>query len=77
MSTKYYKEDDLLVLKLSNKPFVAAEKMGSFIVHYDKKRIPVMVEILNASKFLKETSKALPESIKQNLLSATRVSSTA
>ena len=77
MNAKYYKEDDLLVLKLSNKPFIAAEKMGLFIVHYDKKRIPVMVEILNASKFLKETSKALPNSIRQNLLSVSQTPNTA
>jgi len=58
MSAKYYKDDDLLVVKLSSKPFEVAEKVGSFIVHYDKTREPVMVEILNAPKFLKETSKA-------------------
>lgn len=69
MSAKYYKEDDLLVLKLTAKPFVAAEKMGSLIVHYDKKREPVMVEILNAHKFLEETSKAFPKSIRQDILS--------
>lgn len=70
MSAKYYKEDDLLIIKISNNPFKAAEKMGSFIVHYDKKRNPVRVEILNASKFLEETSRALPKSIRQNILSA-------
>jgi len=70
MSAKYYKEDDLLVIKISNNPFKAAEKMGSFIVHYDKKRNPVMVEILNASRFLEETSRALPKSMKQSIFSA-------
>lgn len=70
MSAKYYKEDDLLIIKISNNPFKAAEKMGSFIVHYDKKRNPVRVEILNASKFLEETSRALPKFIRQNILSA-------
>ena len=69
MSAKYYKEDDLLVIKLSNTPFMAAEKIGSFLVHYDKARKPVMIEILNASKFLKETSRALPKSMRQSMLS--------
>lgn len=69
MSTKYYQEDDLLVIELSKKPFKVAEKMGSFIVHYDKKREPVLVEILNASKFLRESSKALPKRMRQSLLS--------
>lgn len=70
MSAKYYKEDDLLVITLSKRPYKAAEKMGSFIVHYDKKREPVLVEILNASRFLRETSKALPKAMRQGILSA-------
>lgn len=70
MSAKYYQQDDLLVIKLSGKPFVAAEKLGSFIVHYDKQKKPVLVEILNASKLLKETSKALPKELRQTIFSA-------
>lgn len=70
MSTKYYQDDDLLVIKLSNKPFKAAEKIGSFIVHYDEKRQPVSVEILNASKLLQETSKALPKTVRQTIFAA-------
>lgn len=69
MSAKYYQEDDLLVIKLSKKPFKAAEKIGSFIVHYDAKRQPVLLEILNASKMLKETSKALPKSVIKDIFS--------
>lgn len=69
MNVKYYQEDDLLVLKLSNKPFKVAEKMGSFIVHYDVKKQPVLVEILNASKLLKATSKALPKAVIKTIFS--------
>lgn len=68
MSVKYYQEDDLLVIKYSRKPFKAAEKIGSFLVHYDKNRKPVMVEILNASKLLKETTKALPKALLQDIM---------
>lgn len=71
MNAKYYKEDDLLVLKLSKKPFKLAEKLGSFIVHYDAKKEPVLVEILNVSKWLKATSKALPKSIIRAIFPAT------
>lgn len=70
MSAKYYQEDDLLVLRLSKKPFKAAEKIGSFIVHYDAQKQPVLVEILNASKLLKETSKALPKSVVKDIFSS-------
>lgn len=71
MNAKYYKEDDLLVLRLSKKPFKVAEKLGSLIVHYGVKKEPVLVEILNASKWLKATSKALPNTIKRTIFSAT------
>lgn len=71
MSAKYYKEDDLLVIKLSKKPFKVAEKVGSFIVHYSKDKQPVLLEILNASKLLKETSKALPKSVIKEIFSTT------
>lgn len=70
MKTKYYKEDDLLVIKLSKKPYEVAEKIGSFIVHYSKDKEPVLLEILNASKLLKETSKALPKSVIKEIFSA-------
>lgn len=70
MSAKYHKEDDLLVIKLSNKPFKAAEKIGSFIVHYDDKREPVLLEILNASRLLKETSKALPKAMRKAIFAS-------
>lgn len=67
MNAKYYQADDLLVLRLTNTPFKAAEKIGQFIVHYDIERKPVLVEILNASQLLKTTSKALPKALRQTL----------
>lgn len=67
MKAKYYKEDDLLVLKFSDKPFEVAEKVGSFIIHYDTKREAVSVEVLNASRLLKATSKALPRSVREDI----------
>ncbi|MEK7521565.1 MAG: DUF2283 domain-containing protein [Patescibacteria group bacterium] len=67
MKIKYYKEDDLLIIELSKKVFQDAEMEGDFIVHYTKKREPVLIEVLNASKFLKATSKAIPKSTKQQI----------
>lgn len=69
MNVKYYKDDDLLVVKLSKKPFKVAEKVGSFIMHYDEKKEPVLVEILNASKWLRATSKALPKTLIKSIFS--------
>ena len=72
MSVKYYQDDDLLVIKLSRKSFKVAEKIGSFIVHYDAKREPVSIEILNASKLLREASKALPKEVRETIFAPTR-----
>jgi hypothetical protein len=34
--------------------------MGMFVVHYAKDKEPVLVEILNASDFIKKATEALP-----------------
>ncbi len=60
MKARYYPEDDLMVLKLLEKPYDYAEKIGTFIIHYTKNKEPVMLEILNASQFIRETTEALP-----------------
>ena len=62
MEAKYYPEDDFLVLKFSDVSYDYAEKIGTFIIHYTKEKEPVMLEILKASQFLKETTQALPYS---------------
>lgn len=70
MRVKYYKEDDLLLIKLSEEPFDYAEMEDGFIVHFSKEKKPVRIEILNASRLLKETSKALPKSVIKEIFSA-------
>ncbi|MBI4130276.1 DUF2283 domain-containing protein [Candidatus Roizmanbacteria bacterium] len=65
MNVKYYKEDDILVITLSKKSYDHAEMEGSFVVHFTKDKHPVRIEILDASQFLTEESKALPSFIKQ------------
>lgn len=61
MKVKYYKEDNILVFKLSDKPYYYAEIEGDFVVHFTKDQKPVRIEILDARSFLKEASKALPK----------------
>jgi hypothetical protein len=60
MKAKYYPEDDLLVLRFSDRPYNHAEKIGMFVVHYAKDNEAVLMEILNASEFIKEAAEALP-----------------
>lgn len=61
MKVKYYKDADLLSLRVSNKPYYDATRGGDLVVHYTKSGEPVLVEILNASKFLKEADRSLPK----------------
>ncbi len=67
MKAKYYPEDDMLVLKYSEKPYTHAEKIGMFVIHYTKNNEPVMLEILNASQFLRETTEILPYTMKNRM----------
>ena len=65
---RYSKDVDALLVELSSKPIDYAEEAGQFIVHFDKKGEPVLLEILDAKNFLlgslaslmKETEASLP-----------------
>ena len=61
MKIKYYKEDDILVLRFGREPYDHAEMEGNVIVHFTKKKKPVRIEILEASKYLKKEAKTLSE----------------
>lgn len=61
MKYKYDQEADVLAITLAQKPFVEAEEIGNFIVHYDKAHVPVYVEILNAHRFLHDANKTIQD----------------
>lgn len=65
MEVKYYKEDDLLVMKFSDNPVDDSYEVDNAILEVDKKKNPVSLEILHATQFFLNTSKALPADIKQ------------
>lgn len=65
MKVKYYKEDNILVLKFSNKPVEDSFEVDSAILEVDKDSNPVSLEILHASEFLKAQAKALPNEVKK------------
>ena len=65
MKVKYYKEDDILVVKLSNDSYDHAEMENNFVVHFTKDERPVRIEILNASSFFEKQGNALPKEIKK------------
>ena len=65
MKLKYYKDDDILVMNLSQSTIDYAEESNGVVVHFDEKDRPVRVEVLDARRFLKEESRVLPEEMKE------------
>ncbi|OGG13807.1 hypothetical protein A2875_00920 [Candidatus Gottesmanbacteria bacterium RIFCSPHIGHO2_01_FULL_46_14] len=65
MKIRYEPEDDVMMIEFNKKPIDYAEQSGDLIMHFSPKGEAVLLEILNASDFLKETSRALPPKIRQ------------
>lgn len=64
---RYDKEDNALMIWFSKEPVDYAEQEKNLIIHFSKKNKPVLMEILDATKFLKETTRILPSSVKQQI----------
>jgi len=57
---KYDPESDVLNWEVSKSAKIDyASEMGNVIVHFTKNHIPVLIEVLEASKFLKKNIKSL------------------
>lgn len=53
MNALYDKDVDILLIKLNNnKPKYGEEIGDGIIVHFDKNKVPVEIEILKAKKYL-------------------------
>lgn len=58
MKIKYEKEDDVLNIWLSDKPYDYGEDNGDLVItHYTKDGQPVYIEILFASRFFSKSAK--------------------
>ena len=65
---RYDKEDNALMIWFSKEPVDYAKQEKNLIIHFSKDNKPVLMEILDATKFLKDTTKVLPPNIKQQIL---------
>lgn len=70
MKLKYYKKDDILVMKFSDKPVDDSFEVENAILEVDKNNAPVSLEILKASKFFHMASRDLPREVKQKFFSS-------
>ncbi len=67
MKFRYDREDDVLMIWFSQKPVDYAEQTDNVIMHFSKDNVPVLMEILEASAFLRKTSSVLPAEVKQQI----------
>jgi len=58
LKVRYSPKEDILMYEVSDEAIDYAEEMDSVIVHFTKSGKPVLLEILDASKFLAQTIKA-------------------
>lgn len=61
MKFRYDKEDDILMVWLSKSKVDYAEQSKDVIVHFSKDHKPVLMEILDASEFMKSASGKFPQ----------------
>jgi len=52
MKVSYDRDEDILLIELSKGKIDFAEEKGPLIVHFSKKREPLLLEILHASEVL-------------------------
>ena len=57
MKISYNREQDILLVEMSEEPIDHAEEMGPMIVHFTKDFRPVLLEILDASDFVSQLTK--------------------
>ena len=50
----YEPDADVLAMELNNKPIDYASEVGNVVVHFTKNNHPVLIEFLDASKFLRQ-----------------------
>ncbi|RSN74577.1 DUF2283 domain-containing protein [Candidatus Methanodesulfokora washburnensis] len=59
MRVRYSRDEDILIIELSDDKIDHAEEMESIIVHFTENNRLVMLEILDASRFIAEISSAM------------------
>ena len=53
----YEPEADVLTYEITNQPIDYAKEIGNIVVHFTKNNIPVLIEILEATRFLKRAER--------------------
>jgi len=59
----YEPEADVLTWEFSKKNIFSAQEMGNVVVHFSKDDVPVLIEILDASKFLTKAKRLVEKEL--------------
>ena len=65
---QYDAETNIMCWEISKDPIDHAIELGNFIIHLSKTKKPVLIEILNASKFVGQMDKIKIEGIKKQMM---------
>lgn len=65
----YEPEADVLMFEITNQPVDYAKEVGNIVVHFTKHNTPVLIEILEATKFLTKAQKLLGRRAAQKQIS--------
>jgi hypothetical protein len=63
----YEPEADVLTYEITNQPIDYAKEIGNIVVHFTENNTPVLVEILEATKFLKKAERLTAKTVDLSL----------
>jgi len=66
---KYDPDSDVLMWETSGRDIDYATQVANVVIHFSKENIPVLIEILEATKFITETKKILSKLKTREVLS--------
>lgn len=73
MKVQYNKDQDILMIQLAKKKVDDAYETENMIVHVDQDREPVLLEIFEATKLLKDLNRTLPSKLKGSIFSPSQI----
>ena len=70
MKISYNRKQDILMYEVSDEPIDYADEVGPIIVHFSKTGKPILMEILDASEFITETTRITMRSMNETPVEA-------
>lgn len=59
----YEPEADVLTWELSKKNIYSASEVGNVVIHFTKNNLPVLIEFMEASKFLTKANRTVRDEV--------------